>query len=182
MAPPHSPTLPPRPAVNSRLCHDFSALSTVEIAATPRLDHLPELRWGLRWRLWPVLRWRAHGNEDRRRRIGRSLYPAVAPSATALTYLNNSSGLTIRSRLQREFHRLPIRRKLRRPDQGRPGSHCGLLVRLLQGRLWPRCAWACSTLTPCAKAGRASGFHGIRRRRPKGTDNMFWTSFRYYLP
>ena len=142
--------------------HNLSALGTVEIAATPRLivylnyggDYAGRDSWSGTTLGAPSVAKSAAGVYG-----GHWAAPATAAVGYGSYYLSNSSCLTnFRSRLQREFHRLLPRRKLRRPDQGRPGRHPGLLVRLLQGRLWPHAPGHAVRLRLAPKLDGRTGF------------------------
>ena len=149
---------------------------------------VPELRRGLR-RSQLLVRHharRAHGSAKcHHQGMGRSLGCASRRASRLRLLLPQQLRLPhhCRSRLQREFHRLLPRRKLRRPDQRRPGNHRRRMVRLLQGRLWPLAPGSAVRLRRAQSwTGLPVAGNGPDGVGAKGIDNMFFTSFRYYLP
>jgi hypothetical protein len=80
------------------------------------------------------------------------------------------------SRLQRRFDGLLSRRLLWRPDAERAGGHVWLLYDIYRGEH--------GRLRQSIQYSYAErfGWSGVGGIQAKGVDNMFWTSFRYYIP
>ena len=185
---PRSPTLPAATSGEFSPLHNLSALGTVEIAATPRLtiylnyggDYAGRSSWSGTTLGAPSVAQNAAGV------YGWSLVFAIHRASRLRLLLPQQLLLPhhCRSRLQREFHRLLSRRKLRRPDQRRPGSsppgywydfYKGDYGRVRLGMQYAysvRHSWTGAVVS-------ANGPDGVGA---KGIDNMFWTCFRYYLP
>ena len=149
----------------------FSALSTIEINPTPRLNLY--FNYGGDY----------HLTRDYVHQCGDNTRWATARPRridhVRLHWSEPQLGHTVGRRPAQPPDRP---RKLRRQQQGCAGVHCRLLVQLLQRTQGPSAPGHSRTKTFRRDSGPAAGGTANPGNGAHGDDNMFFTSFRYYLP